>query len=634
MLESKKELRSLKSNSAQQAAITHESGPVLCLAGPGSGKTFTLTHHIRYLILEKHIEPSQILVITFSKAAALQMQSRFNELMGDIYYPVRFGTFHAVFFQILSRYEGYSTKDILTISQKKQYLKSVFARMDYHGKEDADTMEMILQYVSAVKNSGGLHKCMERQENMNEGKGAESDLLTKIEAEIPQFTEMYRCYETFLRGEHQVDFDDMMLLCYELFIEKPSVLAECRKEMQYILVDEYQDINSIQYEILKLLLKPYNNLFAVGDDDQSIYGFRGSDPEIMLRFQKDFPNGRIIPFEKNYRSTSEIVSFASRIIQENRSRYEKKMDAVKEGEGVFLHSHTSKEEEYEKLLRKLHDIKEEGGLEKCACLFRTNMDASYLAEILLKEKIPYIMKEKSYNPYEHFICQDFLHYLRVRDGDRGLKEFVPIMNRPLRYLSRDAIGGSYVDFEGMMEFYRDKEYMRRNIQKLQYDLRRMKGMDLYAAVNYIRKGIGYDEYLRKLASEQGITQNNYIKIADELQKRFAMFRNVEELEQHIMQYRDISQRQMKQNDTKGVTLMTYHASKGLEFDRVFLPDCNEGVIPHKKSILPSQVEEERRLFYVAMTRAKEELHIMFVEGTKEEKHLISRFLKQVYRGKH
>ena len=307
-------------NPAQQAAITHESGPVLCLAGPGSGKTFTLTHHIRYLILEKHIDPSQILVITFSKAAALQMQQRFARLMGDAYYPVRFGTFHAIFFQILGRYEGYTTKDILNNTRKKQLLKMVFARMDYQGKEDMDTMETILQQISYVKNIGGL-------ESISKSEGMR--LHNKEWADIPQFKEIYRHYERILRQEHVLDFDDMMLLCYQLFLQRQDVLEEYRSQFGYVLVDEYQDINPIQYEILKMIIQPHQNLFAVGDDDQSIYGFRGSNPSIMLQFKKDFPNGLIIPFEKNYRSTNGIVNCATRVIGENSSRYDKNIIAAK-----------------------------------------------------------------------------------------------------------------------------------------------------------------------------------------------------------------------------------------------------------------------------------------------------------------
>ena len=268
-----------------------------------------------------------------------------------------------------------------------------------------------------------------------------------------------------------------------------------------------------------------------------------------------------------------------------------------------------------------------------ACLFRTNMDASYLAERLLKEKIPYVMKEKPYNPYENFISRDFLHYLHLREGDFSIHEFVPIMNRPLRYISREAVGtlDKQVNLDALKRFYIGKVYMMKHIQKLEYDLMYMKRMDLFAAVNYIRKGIGYDEYLKKQAAEQNVSAEEYLKTAEELQKRFGMFGSLSELEEHIDNYRETIIRTEQNHDTQkdGVHLMTYHASKGLEFDIVHLPDCNEGNIPYKKSTTFEQIEEERRLFYVAMTRAKEQLYISFVNGKGDNRHLVSRFLKNV-----
>ena len=604
-------------NSSQTAAITHEFGPVLCLAGPGSGKTFTLTHRIRHLILEKQIDPAKILVITFSKAAARQMEQRFYQLMNDQYYPVHFGTFHAIFFQILSRYQGYMTKDILTFSQKKKYLKMVLFQLDYPGKMDIESMETMLSHISYIKNKHDL------------------SYVSEIEKNIPQFKKIYIQYNALIRQEHKLDFDDMLVLCYELLQKRQDIWEEYAGLFEHVLIDEYQDMNPIQYEIIKGLIKPHGNLFAVGDDDQSIYGFRGSDPSIMLRFQNDFTNGTIIPLNKNYRSTKGIVNFAKQIIGENKIRYDKEVIAVKEGNGVQLKAYESKEEQYKDLIEKFHRAKTDGNLENHACLFRTNMDASYLAEMLLKEKIPYVMKEKLYNPYEHFICRDFIHYLHLKEGDFSIHEFVPVMNRPLRYISREAIDTlkGQVDLDRLKNFYASKEYMIKNIQKLEYDLMRMKKMDLFAAINYIRKGIGYDAYLKKQAMEQKISADEYMKTADELQKRFGMFGNLEELEMHIDNYRETIEKtnQNQQVQKEGVHIMTYHASKGLEFDIVHLPDCNEGNIPYKKSTTKEQIEEERRLFYVAITRAKEQVHITYVEGSAARQHLVSRFLNNVDR---
>ena len=607
-------------NPAQIAAITHESGPVMCLAGPGSGKTFVLTRHIRYLIQEKHIEPHHILVITFSKAAATEMQKRFLCLMGDEYYPVRFGTFHSIFFHLLSRYEHYKTSDILTNSQKKKYLKTVLLQMHYPGKTDTEAIENILSGISYVKNHS-------------------KDKFQLFEKEIPHFTEIYNKYESILRLEHKLDFDDMMLLCNELLLKRPDVLEDYKKEIAHVLIDEYQDINPIQYELVNKIILPHKNLFAVGDDDQSIYGFRGCDPGIMLAFRDEFPEGKTITFPFNYRCTQAIVDAAGHVISHNEKRYEKEIRAFKDADKpVEYMAFASKETEYEKLMVMIKEVweKKPEDLNRIACLFRTNLDASFLAERLLQEKIPYQMREKAYNPYEHFIAKDFLHYLHLKNGELSVEHFVPVMNRPLRYMNRDAVnnGKPTVDLEEIKKFYAEKDYMQHQIGKLEYDLKRMQKMDVFAAINYVRKGIGYDDFLRKYAVESGVQVQDYLKMADDIQKRMGEFVSLSELQSHIDYYRgQIENEGKNQKDKKkdGIHIMTYHASKGLEFDSVFLPDCNEGIIPYRKSITKEEIEEERRLFYVAMTRAKERLCILYVDGDKDNRHLVSRFVKEAKR---
>lgn len=607
-------------NAAQIEAISHESGPVMCLAGPGSGKTFVLTRHIRYLIKEKHIEPHHILVITFSKASAVEMQKRFVALMNDEYYPVRFGTFHSIFFHMLSRYEHYKTSDILTDSQKKKYIKTVLLQINFQGKTDSETIENILSQISYIKNHT-------------------KDSISEIEKDIPKFKDIYNKYESLIRLEHKLDFDDMMLLCHKLLVDRPDILKEYKKEIEHVLIDEYQDINPIQYELVKKIIKPHNNLFVVGDDDQSIYGFRGCDPGIMLAFKEEFPMGKIITFPVNYRCTQAIVDVAGHVISNNEKRYKKNINAYKAtNEKVNFIAFESKEAEYEKLISELKEIGKcnPSYYNQTACLFRTNMDASYLAERLIKEKIPYQMKEKPYNPYEHFIAKDFLHYLHLKSGDYSIEHFVPVMNRPLRYINRDAVNSckSEIDFMELKQFYSGKEYMQEHICKLEYDLKRMQKMDIFASINYIRKGIGYDDFLRKYVVDSGVKIEEYMKIADDIHCRMGEFASLNDLQYHIDNYREqINKRLNKEKDNKkqGIHIMTYHASKGLEFDTVYLPDCNEGIIPYRKSITKEEIEEERRLFYVAMTRAKEKLKILYIDGDKDNHHLVSRFVKEAKR---
>lgn len=607
-------------NPQQLEAITHESGPVMCLAGPGSGKTFVLTRHIRYLIKEMHIEPHHILVITFSKAAANEMQKRFIELMDDEYYPVRFGTFHSIFFHLLSKYEHYKTSDILTNSQKKKYVKTVLIQMNYSNKSDTEAVENILSKISYIKNH--------TKESFHD-----------IEKEIPHFSEIYKRYESLARMEHKLDFDDMMLLCHQMLIKRPDILEEYKKEIEHVLIDEYQDINPIQYELVKKIIKPHKNLFVVGDDDQSIYGFRGCDPNIMLTFKEEFSHGNIITFPYNYRCTQAIVDTAGNVISHNTKRYKKEIHAYKETDSpVVFSAFESKEQEYENLISEFKEIMftQKQQLNSVACLFRTNLDASFLAERLLKEKIPYQICEKPYNPYEHFIAKDFLHYLYLKSGDLNAEHFVPVMNRPLRYINSDAVNTikNNVDFMELREFYNEKEYMQQIIKKMEYDLKRMQKMDVFAAINYVRKGMGYDDFLRKHAMENCIKPEEYFLFADEMQICMGEFRTVEELQMHIDNYKEqisIFSKKNSGHNKEGLHIMTYHASKGLEFNTVYLPDCNEGIIPYRKSITKEEIEEERRLFYVAMTRAKEKLIISYIDGDKDNRHLVSRFVKEAKR---
>lgn len=606
-------------NAAQIEAITHESGPVMCLAGPGSGKTFVLTRHIRYLIKEKHIEPHHIIVITFSKASAVEMQKRFITLMNDEYYPVRFGTFHSVFFHLLSKYEHYKISDILSNSQKKNYIKTILNQMDYSYKKDTESIENILSQISYIKNHT-------------------TESFPDIEKEIPHFKEIYQKYEKLTRLEHKLDFDDMMLLCHQMLKEKPDILEELKKEISHVLVDEYQDINPIQYELVKKLIYPHNNLFVVGDDDQSIYGFRGCNPKIMLTFQDDFPNGKIITFPINYRCSPSIVKAANAVISNNSKRYSKDIRSGKTvNNAVVFSAFENKETEYDKLISEFKEImiNNPKKMNCIACLFRTNLDASFMAERLLKEGIPYQMRERPYNVYEHFIAKDFIHYLFLKNGNLSIEHFVPVMNRPLRYINRDAIN-TYernIDFKNLKDFYKDKEYMLQHINKMEYDLNRMQKMDIYAAINYLRKGMGYDDFLRKHAHECCIKPEEYLLLADELQTRMGEYTAIEELQLHIGNYKEqiINHPKNNSNKKEGLQIMTYHASKGLEFDNVYLPDCNEGIIPYRKSITNEEVEEERRLFYVAMTRAKDKLVIYYIDGDKNNKHLISRFVKEAKR---
>lgn len=597
-------------NERQKQAITWEKGPALILAGPGSGKTTVITHRIRHLIKQQSIEPSSILVITFSKAAALEMQQRFCQLMENEYQPVVFGTFHAISFHILKNYYHYSNSDILTSFQKRKYLEQIMLRYFPDTSCDYDTLDSVLHKIAARKNGTVI---------------IDSDMLSR---EI--FEKIYLEYNHFIHENRKIDFEDMQLLCYQLFLEHTDIKREYQQKYTHVLVDEYQDINSLQNKIVNILTEESGNLFVVGDDDQSIYGFRGAKPGIMLRFMEEHQNAGCIHLEHNYRSDKNIILFADEIIRQNQNRYDKIFQAARPGlNPVIMRSFADKETEYQRLVKELKERTDTGAAGSTACLFRTNGDASYLAECLLKEQIPFIMKEKPYNPYEHFIFRDIHHYLQLvgmADGfDR--RDLYAVMNKPLRYIKREALQEEKGNFEMLCDYYKDNRYMINAIKKLEYDIHRMKDMDLFSCVNYIRKAIGYDDYLRQLAFDRKKEYTEYQKHADEIQERMKLFRSFEELNMHIEIYADQMQKKELQKNGKDVVIMTFHASKGLEFDTVYIPDCNEGIIPSNRSSSPQEIEEERRMLYVAATRAKNHLFLYYLGGEKKQKkNMISRFL--------
>ena len=602
-----------KLNCAQKEAVCHKEGPCMVLAGPGSGKTAVITERLKYLVEEYRIPSDQILVITFTKAAAMEMQQRFQKLMKDEFLPITFGTFHAIYFHILKNTFHYSFENIITSQEKRQYLREVMEK----DLPDTEQTEQILNEISFLKNSN-----------------IPIETYESISIESTKFKEIYKQYSYLMKQNQKVDFDDMVLQCYELLKSKSEVLARWQRKYAYILIDEFQDINPIQYEVVRMLAAPENNLFVVGDDDQSIYGFRGANPNILKQFQKEYPKCRNILLNINYRCSSNIVASSLQLINENKNRFTKKIQSFNEkGEEVILHGFASEEEQVENMI---HLIKQYVGepkhsYEDIAIIYRTNVGAGYLAEQLMIHQIPFQMKEKIASIYEHFLAKDIISYLQFCKNERR-EDFFRIMNKPKRYLSRKACGDTVISFEALIRFYQDKPFLQEKVKRLRYDLERMKSMNPYAAINYIRKGMGYDDYVSQYAKEKKISIKEWAEILHEIQSRAAKFDTIDKWLAHIEETCE----KLKENteraevsskgQKKAVFILTMHGSKGLEFDLVLIPDINEKNIPHNKAERVEEIEEERRLLYVAMTRAKKRLFLFYISNAKGEKS-ISRFLK-------
>ena len=645
-------------NQAQMTALEHRDGPMMVLAGPGSGKTTVITHRIRRL-LEAGVDPSGILVITFTKAAATEMKERFLRLAREedekrkqaeqraggsrtgaekpffgtadpgprrreacgtsleaAGSRVSFGTFHSVFYHILKWAYRFPAGNVISGEEKRQYFKKFLDESEMEVEDEAEFISSIINEISYVK-------------------GERLDLKYYYSQNCPEewFKKLYDGYDEMLKTTGKIDFDDMLVMCHELFTERKDILAAWQKKFKYILVDEFQDINLLQYQVVRMLALPENNLFIVGDDDQSIYRFRGAKPEIMLGFEKDFPGTKRVLLGTNYRSTKEIVETSLRIIEHNKVRFEKKLEPFRgSGRPVDFRVFDNPGHEMDTVAQSIRAYHDAGyQWSEIAVLFRTGANSGLMAERLMGYNIPFKLRDVIPNLYSHWIAKDLFAYMEIAAGSRKRSDFYRIMNRPNRYFSRDAFDTPIVSFDRLKSFYQDRDWMEERICDLEADLRAMAPLKPVAAVNYIRKAIGYDDYLRSYAEFRRMKPEELFETADKLAESAAEFATFVEWKEHAARYEEElkKQNQEEREETKDrVTLSTMHSAKGLEYPVVFVVDANEGIVPHHKAGLPADIEEERRLFYVALTRAKDRLHVAAVKERYHRKTDVSRFVEE------
>ncbi|MDY2760710.1 MAG: ATP-dependent helicase [Faecalimonas umbilicata] len=607
-------------NEAQTKAICHKNGPAMVLAGPGSGKTLVITRRVEYLIKKYGVRPEQILVITFTKAAAKEMRERFARITKEDRFPVTFGTFHGIYYGILKWAYRMNASNIFSEEEKMMLLREVIAGMELEIEDEKEFLQGIASEIGQIKNN---RLSLEEYESSN--------------CSDQMFCQIYEEYERRRKLLKKIDFDDMLVLCYELFQKRPDILQLWQKKFQYILIDEFQDINQVQYDVIRMLALPENNLFIVGDDDQSIYRFRGARPEIMLGFSKDYPNAKSIILDVNYRSTKAVVSAARRVIERNKNRYQKEIITVNEqGDNVHI-------QEVRHPVEESHYVREQiakavaAGTEpsQIAVLYRTNTEPRALVETFMEYHIPFQMKEHLPNLYEHFIGRDFQAYMRMALGGRDRGDFLMIMNRPNRYIGRDSVDRGEISFENLRKYYMEKDWMVDRIDQLEVDLKVISRMTPYAAIQYIRKSVGYDLFLNEYAIKRKMKLEDLQELIREMEERAKEFKTIEEWFAHIEKYTEELRLQAvtRTENRNAVSLMTFHAAKGLEYDTVFIIGANEDVTPYKKAELPEEMEEERRMFYVAMTRAKKHLTISYVREKNGKAMEQSRFLGELFQNR-
>ena len=590
-------------NKSQIQAISHMDGPAMVLAGPGSGKTTVITHRIKNLIEKAEVRPENILVVTFTKAAAISMQKRFSTLMnGGKGQLVTFGTFHSVFYKILRKSRRYEATEILSERQKTDYIREIIGR---YGISSNDISELSQNIINDIGNIKG---------NMLNAQEYEPSCCKKED-----FIKVYNVYNLELKKDGKMDFDDILRECYLLLCENHTILEQWRELYKYILIDEFQDINRIQMNIIELLASPLNNIFVVGDDDQSIYGFRGARPEIMIEFKDYYPEAELIVLNVNYRSTQSIINVAGRVIENNKTRLDKCAHANNDKDfQPDIRKFRNQVEELKFVVSKIKEYKNQGiSLSEMAILVRNNSQIQEISSFLKNRKIEAESGKHRSNIYNGMVAKDILSYVRGAlkfDGTYFNEDLIYVLNKPQRYISRQVVLSVNMNISAVRRIY-----SKNNIDSFLFHIEMIRKLPPQAALSYIRKGAGYEEYLRLYAIENNITMSGLLKQLEQLVQECSKFNTLEQWINSI----DSAQNSEGQNFGKKssgeggtnnrINIMTMHGSKGLEFKAVFIVDANQGIIPTSKALRERDFEEERRLFYVAITRAIDYLNIYAVE---------------------
>jgi DNA helicase-2/ATP-dependent DNA helicase PcrA len=601
-------------NEEQCQAVTAPEGPVVVFAGPGSGKTTVLTRRVLYL-LEQGNSANQLMVVTFTRAAANEMKARLEQVAPGQTKGMYIGTFHSLFLQML-RESGESPPPLLNAKEQAEWIREILGQKEQPA--DEETVGTYINQIGLCKGNVILPGQLKVQKQKN--------II---------FRDVFYAYE---RKKHEAglwDYDDILLAVYSR-LKRPDFKDYWQNRFRHLLVDEFQDINRVQYEVLVQLASKHRRFFAVGDDDQAIYGFRGSDPRFMLKICRDFPEARRIVLTVNYRSTEEIIRLSERLIEKNRLRQPKTRTGTGQtGTRIHWWEPEDENDEAQRILLCLRD-----GMES-AILFRTSTQARAVIDELVRHDVPFFVSDGSFSFYRRFQVQDMFAYLKLALDPHDLDALVRIINKPKRYL----FGEEWLDalwhlarqrnqspLEVLPELPGLEPYQVRYLKEMREHILSLKTMRAAAAIRYIRETIGYDRYLKAYSEETGSDLTYVMESADELLLAAEVFSSGQALMEHA---KKVEACLKKPDEQARVKLMTFHRSKGLEFDRVFLIGLHALVLPHYRSLqVPEQRknaawEEERRLFYVGITRARKELYLSASKTKQGKRTGISPFLKEM-----
>jgi len=610
-------------NQKQKEAVEHLNGPMMVLAGPGSGKTTVITYRVKNLIQNYNVPPERILVITFTKTATNEMSERFKNIAENTYANrVTFATFHSIFFRIIRSALGYKLDNVLKEEERRIILKNIINELDIDYGDEEEFLKDISLEISLMKNEL-----------------ADVQYYNSMVCSMDDYKSIINKYETYKSEHNKIDFDDMLCICWRELNKNVQCCEWWQKKYDYILIDEFQDINRVQYETICLLSRKHSNLFIVGDDDQSIYKFRGARPEFLLKFPKDFCNVKTVILDINYRSTDNIINLANKMISNNQYRYDKNIVGTNRNgkEPILINSENTEEEALliSKYINKLHN----NGLKwaDIAVIYRTNIQARAFVDRFMDLNFPFFIKDEMPNIYDHWIAKDLLAYIKLSLDLSKNNELERIINKPTRYISKLLIQQAKkkqgIILYNLMNLNDTQIWQRERLEELDYHLNVLKKLNPFKCLKYILANINYCEYIKQYAAFRKINPKGLFEVVEELKEATKKYNTKEEFLVHVQDFNEElkNQRITKTNQqNEAITLTTMHGAKGLEFDAVFVISVVEGVIPHEKSRTADEIEEERRLFYVAVTRAKQFLFISTINTRYEQKIDKSLFLKEIY----
>lgn len=577
-------------NSAQRDAVTTTEGPVLILAGAGSGKTKALTHRIAYLIEEKKFHPENILAVTFTNKASQEMIARIHKLLITNDYKLTtvlpwMGTFHSICVKILRReidLIGYTRS--FSIYDSEESLSAVKNAMDALNIDKKQyNPKTIRNFISGAKN-----EMISATAYLKYGRGYFGEIVHQV----------YTRYEKELKDANALDFDDLLLKTVELFLKDKNVLARYQNLFQYILIDEYQDTNHTQYKLVNLLAAKNQNICVVGDDFQAIYGFRGANFKNILDFEKDYPDAKVIKMEQNYRSTQNILSTAQHVIEKNTLRSKKTLWTENEcGSLTTVYEGRNEIEEIEFVQMEIESLRNMYSLNDFVVLYRTNAQSRVLEEIFLQHRIPYRLIG-ALRFYERREVKDILAYLKLIANEKDKVSLKRIMNVPTRGIGAKSVKEMNLENPKIKKFFEMLEFFRVEAKKL-------KTAEL---IDLIINETGYKNYILD-GTEEGESRWENI---EELKSVATKSETLEQFLESVALASDIDK---LDREAEAVTFMTLHNAKGLEYPIVFMVGLEEGLFPHANSLVdPMELEEERRLCYVGMTRARERLYLTYAQS--------------------